>query len=672
MSDDIASAKQRLPLPALMHRLGLGAHAKKSAKCPFHDDKHNSFSAWQNNGAWFFKCHAGCGEGDEINFLELQENLSRRDATKRFLNLAGLNDVATTRVEIPPMSICGNHSENESRASFPSRNESRTTFDWQKCVEKFSAKHLERLSKWRGYLGEFCSWLHERGLVGLYDGCIAFPVHDAQGNVVAAHVRAKDGSWYYAPKGAKTRPLVIGELLPGETVHVFESQWDGFALMAVSGERDGIIITRGASNGALVAEVIPKQATVYVWPQNDRQHKPEEKWPIVNGIKIPPSENWTKDVCANTKCAVKSAKTPTRFADLNAWTKDGGATAKDLLDAMQSAETLREPERPLIEFRSPLQLKNFIPPPGLVLAGHFHIVKGSVFVIGGAPGVGKSRAAVALAVAGATQSDWFGLKVHRRFKVLICQSENGEFRLAREFAELDCETLENFVRVCPPPPYGLCFGRDGFREQLAAAIADFQPDVVVYDPLNAIAREQDSAEYLTTFDALKSVFPFGDDAPSLGVVCHTRKPKPDERASGRALLNMLAGSYVLGSVPRTAFVMQAASDDTTDNRIVWTCCKNNDGDLGTRSAWERRNGLFAAVTDFDWDTFDAPEKDKRELITETDVRGLFGNGALTITEAKKQLHSNTGAHPVTCYRALKPDGRFAKHLRFEGERINWK
>jgi hypothetical protein len=55
MSDDITSAKQRLPLPALMHKLGLDDHAKKSARCPFHDDKHNSFSAWQNNGAWFFK-----------------------------------------------------------------------------------------------------------------------------------------------------------------------------------------------------------------------------------------------------------------------------------------------------------------------------------------------------------------------------------------------------------------------------------------------------------------------------------------------------------------------------------------------------------------------------------------------------------------------------------------
>jgi hypothetical protein len=31
---------------------------------------------------------------------------------------------------------------------------------------------------------------------------------------------------------------------------------------------------------------------------------------------------------------------------------------------------------------------------------------------------------------------------------------------------------------------------------------------------------------------------------------------------------------------------------------VWTCCKHNDGDLGKRSAWKRRNGLFAPVSLF--------------------------------------------------------------------------
>jgi hypothetical protein len=326
----------------------------------------------------------------------------------------------------------------------------------------------------------------------------------------------------------------------------------------------------------------------------------------------------------------------------------------------------------LIEFRSPLQLKNFTPPPGIILVGDCHIVKGSVFVIGGAPGIGKSRAAVALAVAAATRADWFGLTVHRQFRVMIVQTENGEFRLAREFGELDCDALENFVLVCPPPPYGLCFARKGFKERLTAAVSDFAPEVLIYDPWNAAARKQDSEEYLETFDALRSVLPHGDAAPALGIVAHTRKPRHDERASGRALLNLLAGSYVLGSVPRTVFVMQAATDETTDNRVVWTCCKNNDGDLGARSAWERRSGLFVPVHDFDWDEFDAPEKDKREKITESHMRSVFADGALTRQEAAKQLEALTEAHSSTCYHALEANGRFSKHLQFKDERIDWK
>jgi hypothetical protein len=297
-------------------------------------------------------------------------------------------------------------------------------------------------------------------------------------------------------------------------------------------------------------------------------------------------------------------------------------------------------------------------------------VKGNTFVIGGAPGVGKSRGAVALALAGATCSDWFGLTVHRKFKVLIVQNENGEFRLSRDFAQLNCETLDDYVRICPPPPYGFCFARAEFRAQLAAAIAHFKPDVVIFDPWNAAAYEQDSREYLDTFDALKSVLPQGDDAPALGIVAHTRKPKTDERASGRGLLNLLAGSYVLGSVPRTVFVMQAASDDTTDNRVVWTCCKNNDGALGARSAWERCDGLFEPVADFDWQSFDAPEKDRRAVITEADVRAVFEIGALTRTEAREALEEITGASRASIFRALNPKGRFANLLKFEKGKVD--
>jgi len=194
--------------------------------------------------------------------------------------------------------------------------------EWRACVEGVSEKHLKRLSDWRGYSGEFCSWLRQNDLVGLYDGCIAFPVHDAAGKVAAIHYRLRDGSWRYYPPGAKVRPLVIGELIAGDPVHVFESQWDAFAFMDVSGERSGIVITRGAGNGAFVSAMLSEGSTAYLWTQNDRA-----------------GEKWQTDICANTKATAKRARIPSPHGDLNDWTR-AGATPEDLINTMASAETI--------------------------------------------------------------------------------------------------------------------------------------------------------------------------------------------------------------------------------------------------------------------------------------------------------------------------------------------
>ena len=122
---------------------------------------------------------------------------------------------------------------------------------------------------------------------------------------------------------------------------------------------------------------------------------------------------------------------------------------------------------------------------------------------------------------------------------------------------------------------------------------------------------------METFDIIRDVFPQGDDGPVIGISCHTRKPTAGERANGQTLLNLLAGSYVLGSVPRCVFVMQHASDDVCESRVVWRCCKNNDGELGARSVWERCNGLFSPVPNFDWSSWD--EGEKAGLFTVEDV-----------------------------------------------------
>ena len=146
------------------------------------------------------------------------------------------------------------------------------------------------------------------------------------------------------------------------------------------------------------------------------------------------------------------------------------------------------------------------------------------FVMGGAPGVGKSRAAVALAVAGATGADWLGFKVHRQFKTMIVQAENGRMRLKNEFADLNCATLDAFVRICSPPPLGFDFENLAFCDQLRREIDSFQPDVFILDPFNRLARDDKARDYKEAFEALLAVLPTGDDAPALGIVAHTRKP----------------------------------------------------------------------------------------------------------------------------------------------------
>ena len=329
----VSEAKKILSLPGLMFRVGLAEHAKKSARCPFHDDQHNSFSIWQNGaGDWRYKCHAGCGQGDEISFLEQHAGISRREAIELYLEMAGLNGAKT------PASKA---------AGVTSTSRSTSALDWPACVAAFTDKHIERFANWRGYSIEFCYWPRKNGFVGLYDDYIAFPVHNRPGgDVTAVHYRLNDGSWRYYPQGEKVRPLVIGERSAGDPVHVFESYWDAFAFMDKSGECSGIVITRGSGNGALAARLIRAGSTAYLWKQNDAA-----------------AEKWQTDICANTKAAVKRVRIPALHKDLNEWTK-AGATADDLFAATMDAQALCQPEEPLplIEFRLPSEVSSLNSP----------------------------------------------------------------------------------------------------------------------------------------------------------------------------------------------------------------------------------------------------------------------------------------------------------------------
>lgn len=349
----------------------------------------------------------------------------------------------------------------------------------------------------------------------------------------------------------------------------------------------------------------------------------------------------------------------------------------DLRNAKNSPNGAQQPETEIDKsyfvIASPMDMHEYVSPPEKQLIGDFHIVKdaGFVFVIGGPPGVGKSLATISLGVAGARGSgEWFGMKVHRRFKTMIIQTENGKFRLARIFSELDCPSLQDYLRVSEPPPYGLLFQRSDFRKLVADEIAKFTPDIVLLDPWNSVARDQEQRTFLDTFDLIRSVLPL-DDPPALGISAHTRKPQKEERASGRALMHIIAGSHVLASVPRAVFVIQPASDDPEDDQVIWTCCKNNDGELGKRGAFTRKIGLFESVSGFDWATFDASDKDKRVTITEEMVKEVLEDGPMTLVLARDKLREVSGANQATCYRALSAKGRFAKQLLHCAKQVSW-
>ena len=234
-------------------------------------------------------------------------------------------------------------------------------------------------------------------------------VHDPAGNVIAAHYRLKDGSWRYFPQGAKVHPLAIGELVAGDPVHVFESQWDAFAFMDVSGERGGIIVTRGASNGALVAGLIPPSSTVYVWTQNDA-----------------PGEKWQKDICGNTKATVKRARIPKQFKDLNDWTRTGPGD-KELLDAMLKAEIVHEAEKTWVDALNESvvtssELHDLELKPRKKLLGDW-FCEGDCGFIFAFRGVGKTWLALAIAQALATGGKLGDWQAHESVTVLYADGE---------------------------------------------------------------------------------------------------------------------------------------------------------------------------------------------------------------------------------------------------------
>lgn len=328
-----------------------------------------------------------------------------------------------------------------------------------------------------------------------------------------------------------------------------------------------------------------------------------------------------------------------------------------------------QPSPPLFEFWTPSQLRAYEPPEGQNIIGDYHIQRGAMSVLAGPPGCGKSRAALWLAIQGARgEGEWLGFPVHCQFRTLILQNENGLGRLHRDFEELKLPAdADKWIRVSSPPSMGLNLANPQMRNALKEIVRSFAPHLIIIDPWNALARDAMEKDYQESFGHLRDVLAASPENPACLIVHHVRKPKSEDKHRGRSLANLLAGSYTIISVPRSVLLLQPASDDTTDNRVVVTPTKNNDGELGERSAWKRSGGGFSPCPDFNWEEYDGGERKPKEAkVREEHLRELFDNGRrwLKRSDAMRELEELADVGRNAAYNALKTteDGRFSTIL----------
>jgi len=320
-----------------MAQLGFGDRAKKSARCPFHEDSSASFSLYVgDDGEERWKCFAGCGQGDAIDFLGKHRSLSNADACREYIRLAG---VTPSR-------------------SQPSTQNSQPPFDWPACVAALTPEHRAKLAEWRCYTPEFVDWLHALNLIGLFDSeRIAFAVHDAQSNVIGCHYRRKeDETWRYHPTGTRTAPLIIGNVATAKTVFAFESQWDFCAVADKLGwhvtmpAETVAVITRGSENGKLIAGLCEPEAVVCAFGQND---EPNPKTGTRAG------EKWLTDVAAHCGCKCVHVVTPQAHEDANDWTR-AGATADEIRRATAEAQLVTVSTAPDLHAAQPRNVSKSI------------------------------------------------------------------------------------------------------------------------------------------------------------------------------------------------------------------------------------------------------------------------------------------------------------------------
>ena len=341
---------------------------------------------------------------------------------------------------------------------------------------------------------------------------------------------------------------------------------------------------------------------------------------------------------------------------------------EEFSELYDKSQRIGQAARPRLKMWRVNDLMKWVAPPHLALVGDNEINMGydGLTIIAGPGSSGKSLAAISLAICGATgDSHWQGRKVHRQFKSLFLQAENGSKRLREDLEGYiqarpeHADAINNSLFISDPPEGGLCFNNPEFRAAVRRQIEDLKPDLVFVDPWQSVAAEDAAKDVIEMLNLIRSCFPSGDQCPGLVIVAHTNKPRADVVRSGRNLVFNISGSVALVNTARCVYVLLPWTAELTDNRIYWACVKLNNGSMYAPSVWIRRKGAhFTHDPTTDPTTFGkTDDEDARRAITEDELRAIFdGVTELRKAEIAKRLEAKFKHAASTVYRAIDEDG----------------
>jgi hypothetical protein len=347
---------------------------------------------------------------------------------------------------------------------------------------------------------------------------------------------------------------------------------------------------------------------------------------------------------------------------------------------METVTSLRAGDKkPALKIWRVGELLKWVPPTHLRLVGDNEISMGyeGLALIAGPGSSGKSLALASLALAGAIGAGtWMGRQVHRRFKTLIIQAENGPVRMkdeitamARNYPKAD---LENHVFFSEPPEGGLPFHKPEFRVAVRREIETLKPSLVAIDPYSQLSAEDSSKDVMDKLAEIRSCFPSGDDCPGLVIVAHTKKPRSEDVRRGRSLAYQVSGSVALPNTCRCVYLLLPWNEELEEERIYWACCKLNNGKMYPASVWKRRfGGFFVPDPETDPKLWGVEEKDEDDqLVTYADLLKAFGSEhILRKSDLAKRLAAAGVCSYQTGMRIILPGrgGYLSKHVEITAE-----